>query len=342
MGSAISRLAFGVFAVLSALMTGACAQESEAKQKPVAEVSKETIEVADGALLPIYVSRDWTKPLPDIERAVIVQHGRARNADVYFKTALTAQAAAGETGKKALMISPQFIDELDVDRRHVAPNILRYTPQGWEGGDDAIRPKAVSSFAALDAILMKLADRRLFPNLKTVVLAGHSGGGQVIQRYAIVGNAVEALATAGISVRYVVANPSSYAYFGLDRPEPEIAKRCPGYNDWKYGMDRLPGYAAGKTPAELEKDYVSRRVIYMLGALDFDPNHPLLDKSCMAEAQGPSRWARGHNYIAVMKARDNGAPNHTLYEIANVGHDGDRMFTSPCGLTALFDTAGCK
>jgi pimeloyl-ACP methyl ester carboxylesterase len=338
MGSAIPRLAVGVFAALGAVMTGAGAQESEAKPKPVAEVGKETIEVADGAFLPIYVSRDWTKPLPDIERAVIVQHGHARDADVYFKTGLTAQAAAGEAGKKALMISPQFIDQLDFDRRHVAPDILRYTPEGWEGGYDAIGPKAVSSFAAFDAILKKLADRRLFPNLKTVVLAGHSGGGQVVQRYAVVGNAAKALASAGIAVRYVVANPSSYAYFSPDRPEPEIAKECPGYNDWKYGMDRLPGYAAGKTPAELEKDYVSRRVIYMLGALDVDPNHPLLDKSCMAEAQGPSRRARGHNYIA----RDNGAPNHTLYEIANVGHDGDKMFTSACGLTALFDTAGCK
>jgi len=342
MGFAVPRRASGVLAMLIALMTGAGAEESEAKPKPVAEVSKETIEVADGAFLPIYVSRDWTKPLTDIERAVIVQHGRARDADVYFRTALTAQAAAGEAGKKALMISPQFIDELDVDRRHVAPNILRYTPEGWEGGDDAIGPMAVSSFAAFDAILKKLADRRQFPNLKTVVFAGHSGGGQVVQRYAVVGKAAEALASAGISVRYVVANPSSYAYFSHDRPEPEIAKQCPGYNDWKYGMDRLPGYAAGKTPTEFEKDYVSRRVIYMLGALDADPNHPLLDKSCMAEAQGPSRWARGHNYVAVMKARDNGAPNHTLYEIANVGHDGDKMFTSACGLMALFDMAGCK
>jgi hypothetical protein len=270
-----------------------------------------------------------------------VQHGRARNADIYFKTALTAQAAAGEAGQKALMISPQFIDELDVDTRHAAPNILRYTPEGWEGGGDAIGPKAVSSFAAFDAILRKLADRTLFPNLKTVVLAGHSGGGQVVQRYAIVGQAAKTLANAGISVRYVVANPSSYAYFSPDRPEQEIVRQCPGYDDWKYGMGRLPRYAAGKSPSELEKDYISRRVIYLLGTLDVDPRHALLDKSCMAEAQGPSRWTRGLNYIAVMKARDDGAPNHTLYEIASVGHDGDKMFTSACGLTALFDTPGC-
>jgi pimeloyl-ACP methyl ester carboxylesterase len=320
----------------------ASAQESDAKPKPVPEVARETIEVVPGARLPLYLSRDWSKPLPDIERAVILQHGRARNADVYFKTALTAQAAAGDTGRKALMIAPQFIDQLDVDTFHVADDILRFTPEGWEGGDAAIAPKPVSSFTALDAILAHLADRAIFPNLKTVVVAGHSGGGQVVQRYAIMGKGGAALEKAGITVSYVVANPSSYAYFSSDRPEQAIARTCPGYDTWKYGMQDLPAYAQPKSPAELERDYVSRRVIYLLGSLDTDPNHPVLDKSCMAEAQGPYRWARGHSYIAYMKARDADTPRHALHEIIGVGHNGDKMFTAACGLSALFDMAGCK
>jgi len=323
-------------------MFGALAQESDARPKPVPEVASQTIAVAPGADLPLYVSRDWSQPLPDITRAVIVQHGRARNASVYFKTALTAQAAAGAAGQTALMIAPQFIDQLDVDTFHVPANVLRFTPEGWEGGDPAIAPQPISSFTALDAILARLGDKHLFPNLRDVVVAGHSGGGQVVQRYAIMGKGGAALAAAGISLRYVVANPSSYAYFSPDRPEPAIAAQCPGYNDWKYGMDHLPAYAAPKTPAELERDYVSRRVIYMLGALDVDPHHPVLDRSCMGEAQGPFRWARGHAYIAAMQARDAGTPNHTLHEIAGVGHDGDKMFTSACGLAALFDGPSCR
>jgi len=335
-------LMLGLLLCASTMAPLAFAQESDAKPKPVPEVGTQTIEVASGVFLPVYISRDWSQPLPDIERAVIVQHGRARNANVYFRTALTAQAAAGDAGKHALMISPQFIDQLDVDTFHVPGNILRYTPEGWEGGDPAVGPAPISSFEALDAILAKLADKRLFPNLKEVVVAGHSGGGQVVQRYAIVGKGGAALAKTGIGVRYVVANPSSYAYFSPERPEPAIASSCPGYNDWKYGMDHLPAYAAAKSPIELEKHYVATRVIYMLGSLDTNPNHPALDKSCMGEAQGPYRWARGHSYIATMKARDAGTPNHTLYEIQGVGHDGDRMFTSACGLKALFDMAGCK
>jgi pimeloyl-ACP methyl ester carboxylesterase len=339
-----SILLLGLIALIGALsiQQTTWAQTSSAKPKPVPAIGDHTIEVDNGALLPLFISRDWTQPLPDIERAVIVQHGRARNADVYFRTGLTAQAAAGDVGKHTLIIAPQFIDQLDVDTFHVPANMLRYTPEGWEGGDEAIGPAPISSFQALDVILARLADKRLFPNLKEVVVAGHSGGGQVVQRYAIMGKGGEALAKAGIGVRYIVANPSSYAYFSADRPEPAIAAACPGYNDWKYGMAHLPAYAAPKSPVELEKDYVSRRVIYLLGSLDTNPNHPVLDKSCMAEAQGPYRWARGHSYIATMKARDSGMPNHTLYEIQGVGHDGDKMFTSSCGLTALFDVPGCQ
>jgi len=35
----------------------------------------------------------------------------------------------------------------------------------WKGGDPAEGPAPASSFEALDAMLAKLADRRLFPNL---------------------------------------------------------------------------------------------------------------------------------------------------------------------------------
>jgi hypothetical protein len=41
------------------------------------------------------------------------------------------------------------------------------------------------------------------------VVAGHSGGAQVVQRYAIAGKAELALTREGVGVRYVVANPST-------------------------------------------------------------------------------------------------------------------------------------
>jgi pimeloyl-ACP methyl ester carboxylesterase len=329
--------------LLLALICGhAVAQEETATyRKPVKAVADSRIPVSGGGSLPLYVSADWSAPLPEITRAVLVLHGRLRNADVYYRSARTAQAAAGDAGKTTIMIVPQFLAGVDIDAYHLPPDTLHWSFEGWEGGDPAEGPVPASSFEALDAILARLADRRLFPNLKQVVVAGHSGGGQVVQRYAIAGKGETALTAENIAVRYVVANPSSYAYFSADRPEPLIAASCPGYNNWKYGMDARPSYLATQTPAELEQRYVARRVIYLFGTLDTDPNHPALDKSCMAEAEGPYRYKRGHDYVAAMAARDNGTPNHVVWDVSGVGHNGDKMLTSACGLKALFDLPGC-
>jgi pimeloyl-ACP methyl ester carboxylesterase len=316
--------------------------EAAPNQRPVKEVANLRIAVGTQGSLPLYVSADWSSPLPNITRAVLVLHGRLRNADVYFRSAKTAQAAAGDAGSATLMIVPQFLAGIDVDAYKLPADTLRWTLEGWEGGDPAIAPAPASSFDALDAILARLADRRLFPSLKQVVVAGHSGGGQVVQRYAIAGKGELALTRQGVGVRYVVANPSSYAYFSAERPEPAIAASCSGYNNWKYGMDARPAYLAGPGIAALEKTYVERRVIYLLGTLDTNPDHPALDKTCMAEAQGPFRYARGHSYVATMQARDAGTPNHSLWDVQGVGHNGDKMLTSPCGLKALFDLPGCE
>jgi pimeloyl-ACP methyl ester carboxylesterase len=342
--TAHGRILIGLFALLmsQAIAQVRAADEAAPNHRLVKEIADSRIAVGDRGTLPLYLSADWSRPLPEINRAVLILHGRLRNADVYFRSAKTAQAAAGDAGKAAIMIVPQFLAGIDVEAYQLPPETLRWTLEGWEGGEPALGPTSASSFDALDAILGKLADRNLFPNLKQVVVAGHSGGAQVVQRYAIAGKGEAALTARGIAVRYVVANPSSYAYFDDQRPDPSIAASCPGYNDWKYGMDARPAYLAGPTISALEQTYVARRVIYLLGTKDTNPDHPALDKTCMAEAEGPYRYARGHAYAAVMQARDAGTPHHSLWDVPGVGHDGDRMLTSPCGLKALFDLPGCE
>jgi pimeloyl-ACP methyl ester carboxylesterase len=327
-------------AIALALVCGrALAAEDDApNNKPVKVVADARLSVGGQGTLPLYLSSDWSMPLPAILRAIIVLHGRLRNADEYYISAHTAQVAAGDDGKSALMIVPQFLAEVDIEALKVPAFTVGWSVVGWEGGDAALAPKPVSSFEALDAILAKLSDRRVFPNLKQVVVAGHSGGGQVVQRYAIAGKGEAALSRQHIDIRYVVANPSSYAYFNKERPIPAIAASCAGYDNWKYGMDGRPPYLADVTPAALEQRYVERDVIYLLGTLD---TKPAADKSCMGEAQGPSRYARGHAYADAMAKRNHGTPNHRVWDVAGVGHDGDKMLTSKCGLAALFDSPGC-
>ena len=86
----------------------------------------------------------------------------------------------------------------------------------------------------------------------------------------------------------------------------------------------------------MEQAYVERDITYLLGAKDTDPNHPALDKSCEAEAQGAFRLERGKNYFEYLTQRHPQGLNQRLVEVPGVGHNGEQMFTSPEGQKALF------
>jgi hypothetical protein len=297
--------------------------------------------------LPLYLSHDWDRPQPAVTRAIITVHGVERAADTTRMIAETARANSKLDPESVLLIEPQFLDHFDVVAQHLPTETLHWSRTGWESGEDAHGPAAISSFAALDAVLARLADRGWFPSLKTVVVAGHSGGGQLVQRYAVAGHGEGALDKLGIHVRYLVANPSSYVYFSPERPAGDgfatfDAAACPTYDRWKYGVNGgLPPYLGGQDAAALEAVYAARDVVYLLGTADDNPSHAALDKSCMAEAQGPNRYARGLAYFRYLQRRRPTDLAHRLLKAPGVGHDGDLMFNSPCGLAALYDLSGC-
>lgn len=288
----------------------------------------------DAGDLSLGLSQDWRQPLPQVTRALIIVHGRLRNAQTYLQSGIDAAAHAG-VGADVLVIAPQFLNQSDMKPNHLDNQVLRWKGNDWMAGEPSIGPGQVSSFGALDQIIKHLGNRTLFPALKEIVVAGHSGGGQVVQRFAVTGHAHPMLQTEGIRLRYVVANPSSYAYFSPQRPVKFETAGCPGFNDWKYGMQGLPDYVEGQGAEQLEQAYVSRDVTYLLGQQDTNPNHPALDKSCEAETQGAYRLIRGHNYFNYLKQR-HPQLSHRLVEVPGVGHDGDKMFTSPEGQKVLF------
>jgi pimeloyl-ACP methyl ester carboxylesterase len=317
----------------------ASAQQSRTFRDPVGVVADERLVVGKTDGIPLYVSANWSHPLPEVTRAVLIFHGLLRNADRYWSDARATVADAGEAARGTLLIVPQFLADQDLPAHGLPPTMLHWEADSWAGGAPADGPEPLSAFDAIDAILARLADRSLFPNLKSVVIAGHSAGGQVVQRYAVVGRGEDSLATLGIHVRYVVANPSSYAYFTSERPLPVDAAACPDFNRWKYGLDEIVPYARGER--DLEVRYIRRDVVYLLGTADTDPNHPALDKSCAGEAEGPHRFARGMSYFAYLLRRYPGDLRHHVALVLGVGHDGGRMFGSVCGRAALFDTPGC-
>nr|WP_314526890.1 alpha/beta hydrolase [uncultured Pseudomonas sp.] len=270
-----------------------------------------------------------------IERVLIIIHGRLRNAETYRETAERAAEQAGQAST-TLVIAPQFLNETDLAQHPLPDSVLRWQGNEWMAGGLSTAPFALSSYGALDQIIGRFADRQQFPALKEVVIAGHSGGAQVVQRYALLSHDQPELEAAGVRVRFVIANPSSYAYFDERRPVAFNHAACADFNRWKYGLADLPAYADGQTATALEAGYVKREVVYLLGQQDTDPNHPALDKSCEARAQGANRLARGRSYFEYLKRDHPQGLNQQLIEVPGVGHDGDGMFNAPEGRRALF------
>ena len=339
--------------------------EMSPHRRPVKVIAPERVKIktAQGeAFVPVYSSADLSKNQSDIKRVVIVTHGRLRDADKYFDLTLRAAKASNAMGD-TLLIAPQFLTTTDAARYNLEPAVARWKGEAWLAGDVGKAPFSLSSFDVLDGIIAQLADRTRFPNLERIVVAGHSGGAQFVQRYAVVGRADQVLAAAGLQpyaegvdpstliagkgpamlVRYVVANSSSYVYF--DATRPFSTNSCQEFDHWRYGMvDPVP-YARGSDVKALERRYLTRRVVYLLGGKDNDPNHSALDKSCMAEVQGANRLERGTNYFAHVLKRaklQNISLRHSRVEVPGVGHEADRMFNSVCGKAALFDAPGCE
>ncbi len=309
---------------------------------PVAVVVDGRLAIGD-AQLPVFVSRDWSHALPDVHRVVIVVHGYSRNAADYARNMMALGPPAD-----TLVVAPQFLTPEDIAAHHLSDSILRWDREQWSDGDPAQGPAALSAFDGFDAILAKLGDHALFPNLSRIVLAGFSAGGQFVQRYAAVGKGAGA-----IPLRYVIGSPGTYAYFGDERPLPDGgfgafagAADCPDYNRWKYGyVGDLPPYVLGVVgqgmPA-LERRYAARDIVYLVGGDDTDPNHRVLNKTCAGEAQGPTRFARMQFFFADMNRRDAGIIRHHMWVVTGAAHEEAKVLGSPCGRAALFDDTVCR
>ena len=291
---------------------------------------------------PVYANHDLSGDLSGIRQVVFIFHGLQRNGDSYFATGQKLLTASGRDPAQVLLLAPNYPGVPDKDKGFDGMPVWGTTD--WAAGLDARGIGFdLSSFAVIDDLMMWLTDRARLPVLGTIIVAGHSAGGQLVQRYAALNRVDEGIRSAGLDLRYVVANPSSYLYFNALRPAGERfadydRALCPGYDDYRYGMQHMIPYAADMNGQALFKRYAYRAVTYLLGTADIDPNHRVLDKSCPAQAQGPTRFARGRAYTRYERVLAGKAAriHHLAYEVNGVGHDQAKMFGSACGLMALF------
>ena len=306
----------------------------------------------------VYASHALDVADPRITRALIMVHGAGRNADHYFETAMAAAFLAGALDN-TIVISPRYITRADSATTHPNEAVWPSTANNWRSGGFSTSNPQITSFDFLDRLVRLLADKKIFPNLARVVVAGHSAGGQVATRYAMA-NRIDPVP--GIAMSYVVANPSTYAWPVAERPLPVgnadpvgadkealgpngekvngnfqygpfDAAKAPRFNTWPAGLDSLAGYSAGMSPDQLRKNLVSRTTTYLLGQVDVLPLGGF-DSSPTAMAQGPTRRARGEAFFKyvneVMGAK------HKAMIVSECGHNARCMYTTDVVLPVIF------
>jgi hypothetical protein len=280
-----------------------------------------------------------------ITRAMIMVHGAGRDADNYFRTALAAAFLAGALDD-TMVISPRFASNGAGCQDMLAPNEISWPCSGdsWRSGGAAgenVKEGKLASYDFMDEILRKVANKSIFPNLKTIVLSGHSAGGQFANRYEMANQVHETL---GVPITYIVANPSSYAYLDATRPASGAGgamefrtfgdgRNCTTYDKWPYGLQGRTGYTSRVSDDQLKKQLVARPATYLVGEYDTLPLAGF-DASCPAMAQGANRLARGQAFGKYVAEKYGAAHKTTVVPLC--GHNARCMFTADSVLALLF------
>jgi pimeloyl-ACP methyl ester carboxylesterase len=356
------RMFFGLLLAAAAVLPAPCASTtSDCTEwiKPAGQQSR----------VLVYRTHPFEEKNENIKRAFVFVHGILRDADNHFRTALAAAFLANALNDTIIVV-PRFASNSSAPgnengncRDTLAPDEANWIceaqrPDTWRSGGTAIGSQ-LSSFDFMDEILSRLARKDVFPNLKTIVVAGHSAGGQFVTRYEMLNQINDKL---GIPVSYVVANPSSYAYIDNLRPTASAfpatisataqgglasdsanpspaflpfadAKNCTGYDIWPYGLKARSSYSSTLTDEQITQQLVVRPVTYLLGEADVLPLG-VFDVSCPAMAQGPTRLGRGlafHKYV-----NDHLHAHHSVVVVPFCSHSQRCMFTSDAALPLMF------
>ena len=316
-----------------------------------------------GARSMVYRSYPLTVGNAKITRALIMVHGANRNADHYFTTATGAAFLAGALDD-TLVISPAFHSADGDCKDSLAPNEVNWSCQGdsWRSGGMAVSRSQLSSFDFIDQLLKTLADKKTFPNLKAIVVAGHSAGGQFVSRYEMSNRVHDTL---GVPVTYVVANASTYAWPDATRPlpvddaEPAAAAdgwksetvphakfsygsfdaaKAPAYDAWPFGLEaRTTGYTVKETDNQLKAQLASRPTTYLLSQVDTLPLGGF-DNRPPAMAQGATRRARGEAFVKYISQILDAKPNVMI--VPECGHNDRCVFTTDAILPVIFPPVG--
>ncbi|CAO1628788.1 unnamed protein product [Sympodiomycopsis kandeliae] len=282
-----------------------------------------------------------------VKRVVIIIHGANGDPGTYMSNMLSALSVANRQNSavntaSVAVVAPFFAngdqkgtgypwtDGLSAGQGSTS-SALVWKGSGWASGlynQYPNKQQTVSSYYVLDQMVSYFSNKAIYPNVNQIVVAGHSLGGQTVNRYAIMGKNL------GLStpIRYWMGNPNDYGWMTTDRPTSKTpASVCPTYDDWRQGLaTATPPYAADLVGAGRDAvlaNYNSKSKIYAKGTLDQGDD----SSSCAPYTVGATRDDRFYETIKRYPPTSNDNVDYSP-----IGHDGGAMMASPAGLARLF------
>jgi pimeloyl-ACP methyl ester carboxylesterase len=291
-----------------------------------------------------------------IKKVLIMIHGSERNADDYLCAGMSLIQATDKIDNddfdrlttqqqqqdrqaiddgSILVIAPKFASPEDISDRNRIYNLLIWDDHSpiiplshsWRYGADAMNDNHssnISSYATIDYLVDYLIE--ILPNLHQVTVAGHSAGGQLVQRWSLLSSrpfwylSRKRQYPNQLQIRAVVANPRSYCYMDgrrlvlsqnnsivFDYPTTTDIHKCPSYNQWQWGLDdggevfcpyRDRALREVRTPLAMAERFAQRHVYYLTGEYD------VLQQTDRCEAvifQGRNRNQRAKHYYRALQ-----------------------------------------
>ena len=219
---------------------------------------------------------DWSGPaipvrlfVPDAVAAdtpiVIVIHGASRDAERYYRDWRSEAVKQG-----FVLVVPYF-------SREDFPKSAHYNlGHVFEPGTSVKRPAAVWTFAAIeplfDTVVAMLDGRQA-----QYTLFGHSAGSQFLHRFLY--------------------------YVPEARVKRAIAANAGWYTMPDFGVRYPYGLGESGVSEDVLASYFARDLVVLLGDADTVREDEDLRKTPEAELQGPHRFARGHTFFRVARAK---------------------------------------
>ncbi|CEH18576.1 hypothetical protein CBOM_05302 [Ceraceosorus bombacis] len=290
-----------------------------------------------GGVQPVYIESN--KDFKKAKRVVLVQPGLPRDSWSYVNImrnsllCAVSRADMDVTLQDVIVAAPAWLSEDDKNAGAAQDGDIYFSSGGWAVGSQSKGPgsTSVSSMEVLDRVIDRFFSSE-FPNVASVIVAGHSLGASLTQRYAV----LRRPSAQDTSVSYWIGNPGSYVW-PVDSTPIQAAAGCTGVQDWSYSIDNgVPAYRsadAKKNKDGVLQQYFSRKVQYALGLTDQEGG----DTHCEAATQGSSHLQRGQNLEKALDGLPGGKPqSHTFNYVADTAHEDYLMMTAPESQKFLF------